>query len=59
LRRFVDLLDILADEPEREVKDLLAFAPKELSAEEEAVMAGRKLEAPTPDDEFSGSTLDM
>lgn len=59
LRRFVDLLDTLADHPELEAKDLLGFEPKELTAEEEAVMAGRKLDEPVVDDGFGGSTVDM
>lgn len=53
LRTFVNVLDVLADDAERDAHDLLGFQPASLTPEEEAVMAGRPL------DEFSGATVEM
>lgn len=68
LRTFVNILDLLADEPEQDAHALLGFAPSELTAEEEAVLAGRKLDEPEEDegdtsdgfgDGFGGATVPM
>jgi hypothetical protein len=61
LRTFVNLLDILADDPDKDAHTLLGFAPAALSPEEEAVLAGRKLDEPPPsnDDGFGGAAVDM
>ncbi|HEX9620341.1 MAG TPA: BREX system ATP-binding domain-containing protein, partial [Polyangiaceae bacterium] len=59
LRTFVNILDVLADNPEQSAHGLLGFAPAELTPEEEAVLAGRKLDEPPPDDGFGGASVDM
>jgi len=59
LRTFVNVLDVLADDPDQDAHDLLGFEPAALTAEEEAVLAGRKLEEPPPDDGFGGAGVDM
>lgn len=59
LRTFVNLLDVLADDEEQDAHTLLGFEPKELTPEEEAVMAGRKLDEPPPDDGFGGAAVEM
>jgi hypothetical protein len=61
LRTFVNLLDILADDPEQDAHGLLGFKPdpKSLTAEEAAVLAGRKLDEPPPDEGFGGAAVDM
>lgn len=61
LRTFVNLLDVLADDPEQQAHELLGFKPEpgSLTAEEEAVLAGRKLDEPPPDDGFEGSAVEM
>lgn len=58
LRKLVDVLDILADDPEQDAHALLGFTPEKLTPQEEAVMAGRKLDEP-PTDAFDGSSVDM
>lgn len=59
LRTLVNLLDVLADDPEQDAHALLGFTPAMLSPEEEAVMAGRKLDEPPPDDGFGGASVAM
>ena len=59
LRTFVNVLDVLADDPEQDVSNLLGFEPAALTPEEEAVLAGRKLEEPPPDDGFGGASVPM
>ncbi len=59
LRTFVNILDLLADDPDQDANQLLGFQPAELTPEEEAVMAGRKLDEPPPDDGFGGSSVSM
>ncbi len=61
LRTFVNILDVLADDPEQDAHTLLGFKPdpKTLTSEEEAVLAGRKLDEPPPDDGFDGPVIDM
>ncbi len=59
LRTFVNLLDVLADDEEQDAHALLGFEPRELTPEEEAVMAGRKLDEPPPDDGFGGAAVEM
>ncbi len=59
LRTFVNLLDTLADDPEQDAHALLGFKVEAPTPEEEAVMAGRKLDEPPTDDGFSGSAVDM
>ena len=59
LRTFVNILDLLADDPDQDAHALLGFKPAELTVEEQAVMAGRKLDEPPPDDGFGGASVDM
>jgi hypothetical protein len=59
LRTFVNLLDVVADDPEQDPSKLLGFEPALLTPEEEAVLAGRKLDEPPSDDAFGGSTVDL
>lgn len=60
LRTFVNVLDVLADDPDRDARDLLGFEPAALTPEEQAVLAGRKLDEPPPsDDGFGGAAVDM
>ncbi|HLV21761.1 MAG TPA: BREX system ATP-binding protein BrxD [Polyangiaceae bacterium] len=59
LRTFVNLLDVLADDEEQDAHALLGFEPRELTPEEEAVMAGRKLDEPPPDGGFGGAAVEM
>ncbi len=59
LRTFVNILDVLADDPDQEASTMLGFQPASLTAEEEAVLAGRKLDEPPPDDDFGGSSVSM
>jgi len=59
LRTFVNVLDTLADNPEQDAHALLGFQPGELTPQEEAVLAGRKLDEPPADDGFGGSAVDM
>jgi hypothetical protein len=59
LRTFVNVLDTLADDPDKDAHTLLGFTLGELTKEEEAVLAGRKLDEPPGDDEFGGSAVDM
>jgi hypothetical protein len=59
LRTFVNLLDTLADNPEAHADTLLGVELGELSPEEKAVMAGRSPDAPTEDEPFEGSTIDV
>jgi BREX system ATP-binding protein BrxC/D len=59
LRKLVGVLDILADNPEQDVRQLLGFEPAELTPEEEAVLAGRSLDEPPPDDGFGSAAVDM
>src|SRR5690606_19011702 len=59
IRTFVNLLDVLADDEEQDAHALLGFEPRELTPEEEAVMAGRKLDEPPPDDGFGGAAVEM
>jgi len=59
LRTFVNLLDTLADDAEQDAHTLLGFKVEAPTAEEQAVMAGRKLDEPPTDDGFSGSSVDM
>jgi hypothetical protein len=61
LRTFVNVLDVLADDPDQNAHTLLGFKPDPatLTAEEEAVLAGRKLDEPPSDDAFGGSAVDM
>lgn len=56
LRKFVNILDLLADDAELDAHILLGFTPTTLTAEEEAVLAGRSLEAPS-DDDFGGAPV--
>jgi hypothetical protein len=58
LRTFANILDIVASNPEQDPYKLLGFEPKNLSAEEKAVIEGRSLEAP-PEDEFGGGAVEM
>lgn len=57
LRTFVNILDVLADDKDQDAHTLLGFKPGDLTPEEEAVLAGRDLEAPTAEDGFGGSTM--
>lgn len=59
LRTFVNILDVLADDPEQDAHALLGFEPAILTSEEEAVIAGRKLDEPPPDDGFGGAAVEM
>ncbi len=59
LRTFVNILDVLADDPEQDARALLGFKPAELTAEEESVLAGRALEAPPSEDGFGGAAVPM
>lgn len=59
LRTFVNVLDVLADDPDQDAHGLLGFEPAALTAEEEAVLAGRKLEEPPAGDDFGGAGVDM
>src|SRR5690606_34071038 len=59
LRTFVNMLDVLADDPEQDAHGLLGFTPADLTAEEEAILAGRKLDEPPPDDGFDGAGVAM
>jgi hypothetical protein len=59
LRTFVNVLDTLADNPEQDAHELLGFQPGELTPQEEAVLAGRKLDEPPADDGFGGSAVDV
>jgi hypothetical protein len=59
LRTFVNVLDTLADNAEQDAHELLGFQPRELTPQEEAVLAGRKLDEPPTDDGFGGSAVDM
>jgi hypothetical protein len=63
LRTFTGILDILADDETQDARALLGFEPGQLTAEEEAVMAGRKLDEPPPDspegDDFGGAPVAM
>ena len=61
LRTFVNLLDILAADPDQDAHALLGFSPdpSALSDEERAVLAGRKLEEPSGDDSFGGAGVEM
>jgi hypothetical protein len=61
LRTLVNVLDVLADDPEQDAHALLGFTPdpKMLTPEEEAVLAGRKLDEPPPDDGFGGAAVEM
>jgi len=58
LRKYVDLLDILADQQEQDAHTLLGFQPSKLTSEEEAVLAGRPLDEPA-DEGFGGSNVSM
>jgi hypothetical protein len=61
LRTFVNLLDVLADDPDQDAHALLGFDPDpaSLTPEEEAVRAGRTLDGPPPDDGFDGGAVEM
>lgn len=61
LRTFVNVMDTLADDPDQDAHQLLGFKPDpaSLTPEEEAVLAGRKLDEPPPDDGFGGAAVDM
>jgi hypothetical protein len=58
LRTFVNILDILADDPDQEAS-ALGFKAEALTPEEQAVLAGRSLEQVADDDGFDGSTIDV
>jgi hypothetical protein len=59
LRKLVNVLDILADDPDQDAHRLLGFEPTDLTAEEEAVLAGRSLDDDAPDDGFDGASVPM
>jgi len=61
LRTFVNVLDVLADDPAQDAHALLGFTPdpETLTPQEAAVLAGRKLDEPPPDDGFDGSAVEM
>lgn len=59
LRTLVNVLDVLADDATQDAHALLGFQPADLTPEEEAVLAGRKLDEPPPDDGFGGTTVEM
>lgn len=61
LRTFVNVLDVLADDPDQDAHALLGFTPdpSTLTPQEAAVLAGRKSEEPPPDDGFDGSAVEM
>jgi hypothetical protein len=59
LRTFVNILDILADNPDQHADPLLGFQAKDLSPEVAAVMAGRPPDAVADDEPFEGATLDV
>jgi P-loop Domain of unknown function (DUF2791) len=59
LRTFVNILDVLADNEDQDAHQLLGFKPADLTPQEEAVLAGRKLDEPPPDDGFGGAAVDM
>ena len=54
LRKIVNVLDALADDPEADASTMLGFKPEGLTPEEEAVLAGRPIEAP-----FGGAGVAM
>ncbi len=56
LRTLVNLLDLLADDENENAHDRLGFVPAALTEEEEAVIAGRKLDEPPPSDSGLGGT---
>lgn len=53
LRQMAHVLDNLADDPDLDARLMIGFRPESLTVEEEAVMAGRKLE------DFEGSAVEM
>jgi hypothetical protein len=55
LKKFVNIIEILVDNPQIDAHDLLGFKPDDPSPEEAAVLAGRKLDEPPPDDGFGGA----
>jgi hypothetical protein len=59
LRTLVNVLDMLVDNPEQDAHQLLGFQPADLTPEEEAILAGRNLDEPPPDDGFGGNTVSM
>lgn len=61
LKTFVNVLDILADDPDADAHDLLGFEPdpQSLRPEEAAALAGRKPEPPPSDDGFGGAAMEM
>ncbi len=62
LRTLVNILDVLADDPDQDAHALLGFKPENLTPEEEAVLAGRKLDEPPTDDGdggFGGASVGM
>jgi hypothetical protein len=59
LRTLVNLLDVLADDPAQSAHDLLGFELSNPTPEEEAVIAGRKLDEPPVDDAFGGAAVEM
>jgi len=59
LRTFVNIMDVLADDPAQDAGSLLGFEPAALTPEEEAIMAGRKLDEPSSDDGFGGAAVDI
>jgi hypothetical protein len=46
LRTFVNVLDVLADDPDRNAHDLLGFEPTDSTDEERAILAGRSARVP-------------
>lgn len=58
LRTFVNVLDVLADDPDQDAHELLGFQPAKLTAEEEAALAGRSSDEP-PANDFGGADMEM
>lgn len=62
LRTYVDILDILADDPDQDAHALIGFQPAALSPEEQKAISGAPPSAgddAADDDEFEGSSLDI
>lgn len=61
LRRLVNILDVLADDPDQDAHALLGFTPVEPNDQEAAIIAGRSLDVPPDDDDegFGGASVPM
>ena len=59
LRSLVNVLDVLADDPDADARELLGFQLVSPTPEEEAVIAGRSLDMPPEDDTDGGAAVEM